>query len=164
MSSIIFETVNALQDIHMHITGITNAPSLEDTPTSLDTLILPCAITRITRGSEWSLEAEAGMVKMTITVTVYLQAFSQDYLGNILTDTHRLMDALRDKYRDEATYLYNDGQKMILDRDGLQAWINQGVAMRVSGYRADLQYPERSGNFYHGFEVTFGVVGNDGEC
>lgn len=162
MSQIITKTIDALQDINERVPGIEAAPHIDESPESLDTYILPVALTDISRGTEWGLFTD-GRVQMTVVVSVYLRSFNQEYLGDIRQAVHVLADAFRDKYRDEATYLYDDGTQGLICDDELQAWIQQGRRMSFSGYTR-LEFPLGSQKFYHGFTLTFGVVGTDVTC
>lgn len=163
MSNIITRSINAIQDINRRVPGVANAPVLNEWPTSIETFELPLALTDIGRGSEWGLDCGDGVVNLSVTVSVYLQSFNQEYFGVIREQVTTLADAFRDHYRREATYLEDDGTKMLIDEDGLQAWIAQGKPMTFSGYTR-LEYPAVSGKFYHGFTLTFGVNGDDGSC
>lgn len=163
MSSIIVRTINAIQDINLKVPGIKNAPRLNEWPTSIDTFELPMALSEISRGSEWGLDCSDGMVTLNVTINVYLQSFGQEYFGVIREQVATLADAFRDHYRTEATYLYDDGTKTLIDESELQAYIAQGKPMGFSGYTR-LEYPVGSQKFYHGFTLTFGVMGEDGSC
>jgi hypothetical protein len=161
VSEILEAVIDALQDINQTVAGINQSPHLLETPNTLSTAHLPLIMTEVVEASYIPLHA--GQIDLEMKSTVFIDAVEQNRYQNILEQTTRLADNLRNKYEDNTAYTNTDGTRTFLNDSTLVqvASIKQNEAMIFSG-RKLIEYPERSGNWYHGFDMTFGVLAFDG--
>lgn len=157
------EAINAIQDINSHLLGIESSPHLAEYPAHIDTMQMPLSITHCIPPSGWPANCEQ-RAKLRFQTVVYVDTFNQDYFGDVMLKVYAISGNHRKHYLDDAnTWLYPDQQRMIIDRDELQVWLDQSVDFQYSGYIVR-EYPVQSGNFHHTFDVQFGVIVHDLGC
>lgn len=165
MSELIESVINSIQLINEKITGIETSPLLEDYPTSLDSLSLPCSLTDIVDGSQWQVDCPNNRVTLNVTVNILIERSEKGFYGPMRVKVANLSDNFRNKYLSGNTYMFDSGvdKKVILEGDGLKAAIAK-QPFNYSGYIGNYNYPQGSTNFFHAFTVTFQVIGLGGGC
>jgi len=137
-------TVTGIQAVNAAITGVTSAPTT--LPSSLNTAMLPCAIT-IPGPCEWANESD-GMGKQfrTYFVRFYVKPIAQDITADGgFQDCLTLLQAVGAAYMADTTF--GGVVTTVRGSDGPQPAITDG------GVRGDMTYggaPESTA--YHGFE------------
>jgi hypothetical protein len=164
MSELIYKTIDAIQDVNEKIKGIEFSPHLEDYPTSLDSLQLPCSLTDITDGTQFFMDCANNRIIFNLTSVILLERAEKGFYGPLRVLAANLSDAFRNTYFDGQTYLYQDYSRKLVDTPDNLIYIDVSQPFLYSGYQGNLNYPVGSTNFFHGFTVTFRVIGLGGGC
>lgn len=139
------------------------APELADYPTSLDTMGFPTALTQINTQSAINLKCSNTAIALSVTLSVYVESFAQGFYGKVLEKVYRLADEFRYVYLTASNFLYDDlDDRVLIDESDRKIYIASSTPLQFTGYTI-LEYPARSGSFYHGFELgQMDVVAKDG--
>ena len=163
-ANLIVEVINAIQDINARIDDIVSAPHLADYPASIENMQMPLCLTDLSTETGFSVNCGNSLTIIGLTTTIYIHPFALQYYGQVRHNIIKAVDDFRRKYRDEATYLYADKGKKILESAGLLVWIDLATSFRpvVPSTERPIEYPVGTGKFYHGVRISFNAIGRDG--
>jgi len=158
------EVINAIQKVNGQDSGIEYAPLQDSYPGHVDTMIVPCALTRIAPGSIIPLSSPAMPATLNLIVTIYVETWNQSDLSIILPQCNQIGAAWWQKFQADDTYLWGDSErKFLVEENGLQIYINATGTETFTGY-VPRQYPLGSTNDYHAIEMTLSVDVQVGDC
>lgn len=156
--SIIVPTINLIQAVNEKIPGMEWAPFLEDYPASIDTAMLPMALTRKTTG-EWQGLSDENEATDGYEITVLVDAINQGEYGYVGHKAHTLLDEFRIFYLSDSTYIVNGTR--VLQLTPYRVEIRQPV--RDSGITV-VEWPIGHDRWWHGFTVSLTVVADSWSC
>ena len=147
-------TINLLQAINGQVSPLVSCPELQDYPMSLDTLVLPVALTSMEDGF-FNGRNEDNISEDNYVIRVLFEALGQGDLGSRSTDGVRILDEFRRKYLDENTYEVI-GRKILQTEPYSIFILEQAQTFRNTGLTV-IEYPDDSGFWFHGFEIRFTI-------
>jgi len=147
-------TINLLQAINGQVSPLVSCPELRDYPMSLDTLVLPIALTSMEDGF-FNGRNEDNTSEDNYVIRVLFEALGQGDLGSRLTDGVRILDEFRRKYLDENTYEIV-GRKILQIEPYSIFILEQAQTFRNTGLTI-IEYPDDSGFWFHGFEIRLTI-------
>ena len=147
-------TINLLQRINGQVSPLVSCPELEDYPMSLDTLVLPIALTNLEEGFFNGRNAD-NISEDDYVIRVLFEALGQGDLGSRSVEGVRILQAFRNKYLDETTYAVI-GRKILQTEPYSIFILEKEQIFRNTGLTI-IEYPDDSGFWFHGFEMRFTV-------
>jgi len=147
-------TINLLQAINGQVSPLVSCPELRDYPMSLDTLVLPIALTSMEDGF-FNGRNEDNTSEDNYVIRVLFEALGQGDLGSRSTDGVRILDEFRRKYLDENTYEVI-GRKILQTEPYSIFILEQAQTFRNTGLTI-IEYPDDSGFWFHGFEIRLTI-------
>ena len=147
-------TINLLQAINGQVSPLVSCPELQDYPMSLDTLVLPIALTSMEDGF-FNGRNEDNTSEDNYVIRVLFEALGQGDLGSRSTDGVRILDEFRRKYLDENTYEVI-GRKILQTEPYSIFILEQAQTFRNTGLTI-IEYPDDSGFWFHGFEIRLTI-------
>ena len=147
-------TINLLQAINGQVSPLVSCPELQDYPMSLDTLVLPVALTSMEDGF-FNGRNEDNVSEDNYVIRVLFEALGQGDLGSRSTDGVRILDEFRRKYLDENTYEVI-GRKILQTEPYSIFILEQAQTFRNTGLTI-IEYPDDSGFWFHGFEIRLTI-------
>src|SRR3990172_7102519 len=147
-------TINLLQAINGQVSPLVSCPELQDYPMSLDTLVLPVALTSMEDGF-FNGRNEDNISEDNYVIRVLFEALGQGDLGSRSTDGVRILDEFRRKYLEENTYEVV-GRK-VLQTEPYSIFILEQAQTFRNTELTIIEYPDDSGFWFHGFEIRLTI-------
>ena len=152
--------INRIQEINRSISDMVAAPPLDEYPSSIETMILPIALTDPERGTFEGVNGD-NQSDDEYVIRVLLDSIGAVDLGAKKEFGVDIFDAYRTKYLDPATYTLTDSDGTVSPAIQPVLLSNPYRATIQMPFRAEgptiIEYPVGTDRWWHGFEIRFAV-------
>ncbi len=148
------DTINLLQGVFAEVSGMTHAPSLENYPSSLETMHMPIVMVNLDEGLFKGINDD-NQSEDQYKAQVLFAALGQGSFGPKKVQGVELFDAFRTKLLDPATYVIN-GQPVL----SVGPYRITLIPSFTSSGLSLVEWPKGTERFWDGFEIMFTVKEN----